>query len=166
MREAGFKNSYIFKYSPRPGTKGHELLADDIPEEVKKRRNNDLLAIQNAASLQGHLQFIGQRVEVLVEGPSKNAFKEEDGTAGLQMTGRSRTDHIVVFPGQERLAGQMVAVDIHEASTFTLFGTIATTQQVGVDVEAAMGEDRPHNLPARTFEEGKSDNGRFSLPLV
>src|SRR5262249_8310875 len=44
VRESGFKNSFIFKYSPRPGTKGHELFADDVPEEVKKRRNNDLLA--------------------------------------------------------------------------------------------------------------------------
>ena len=48
VREAGFKNSFIFKYSPRPGTKADELFADDVPEEVKKRRNNDLLAIQNA----------------------------------------------------------------------------------------------------------------------
>src|SRR5207247_1068806 len=52
VRTAGFKNSFIFKYSPRPGTKGYELFPDDIPEEVKKRRNNDLLAIQNRVSLQ------------------------------------------------------------------------------------------------------------------
>jgi tRNA-2-methylthio-N6-dimethylallyladenosine synthase len=73
VREAKFKNSFIFKYSPRPGTRGHELYEDDVREEVKKRRNNDLLMIQNAASLQDHRRFIGQRVEVLVEGPSKNA---------------------------------------------------------------------------------------------
>ena len=51
VREAGFKNSFIFKYSPRPGTKADELYPDDVPEEVKKRRNNDLLAIQNKVSL-------------------------------------------------------------------------------------------------------------------
>ncbi|HTU59114.1 MAG TPA: MiaB/RimO family radical SAM methylthiotransferase, partial [Polyangiales bacterium] len=51
VREGGFKNSFIFKYSPRPGTKADELFADDVPEEVKKRRNNDLLAIQNSVSL-------------------------------------------------------------------------------------------------------------------
>jgi tRNA-2-methylthio-N6-dimethylallyladenosine synthase len=168
VREAGFKNSYIFKYSPRPGTKGHEFLADDISEEVKKRRNNDLLAIQNASSLKGHLEFIGRRVEVLVEGPSKNAFKEspthpspsgERGRGeGVQMTGRARTDHIVVFPGQERLAGRTVAVDIHEASTFTLFGTIATTEQVGVDkFDLAIPE-------CGAIEPATS--GRFSLPVV
>ena len=76
---ARFKNSFIFKYSPRPGTKADELFADDVPEEVKKRRNNDLLAIQNAASLADHRRFIGQRVEVLVEGPSKNACKQDSG---------------------------------------------------------------------------------------
>ena len=75
VREAGFKNSFIFKYSPRPGTKGHELYADDVPEEVKKRRNNDLLAIQNAVSLADHRRQVGKTVEVLVEGPSKTALK-------------------------------------------------------------------------------------------
>src|SRR5437899_1944424 len=79
VRTAGFKNSYIFKYSPRPGTKGHELYADDIAEQIKKRRNNDLLAIQNQVSLQDHLRMIGRRVEVLVEGPSKNALKQVGG---------------------------------------------------------------------------------------
>src|SRR5439155_12389462 len=77
VREARFKNSFIFKYSPRPGTKGHELYADDVPEEVKKRRNNDLLAIQNRVSLQDHRTRIGQTLEVLVEGPSKTALKQE-----------------------------------------------------------------------------------------
>ena len=50
---ADFKNSYIFKYSTRPGTKGHDLFADDIPEDVKRRRNADLLTIQNTVSLAG-----------------------------------------------------------------------------------------------------------------
>ena len=72
MRESRFKNSFIFKYSPRPGTKGDELFADDVPEEVKKRRNNDLLAIQNAISEETTRPFIGRQVEVLVEGPSKD----------------------------------------------------------------------------------------------
>src|SRR5262245_6339353 len=64
VREAGFKNSYIFKYSPRPGTKGHEMFADDVPEEVKKRRNNDLLAIQNRVSMADHRRWIGRTVAV------------------------------------------------------------------------------------------------------
>ncbi|MCE9531267.1 MAG: tRNA (N6-isopentenyl adenosine(37)-C2)-methylthiotransferase MiaB [Planctomycetes bacterium] len=71
VRDAKFKNSFIFKYSARPGTKADELFADDIPEEVKKRRNNDLLAIQNVNCLENHKAYVGQKVEVLVEGLSK-----------------------------------------------------------------------------------------------
>src|SRR5437660_3338409 len=129
VREAGFKNSFIFKYSPRPGTKGHDLYEDDVPEEVKKRRNNDLLALQNASSLQDHRRFIGQRVEVLVEGPSKNAWKQE--SAGpIQLTGRARTDHIVVFDGNPRFAGQTMPIDIADATSFTLYGSVVTDEQI------------------------------------
>jgi tRNA-2-methylthio-N6-dimethylallyladenosine synthase len=131
VREAGFKNSFIFKYSPRPGTKAHELHADDVPEEVKKRRNNDLLAIQNKVSLADHRSRIGQTVSVLVEGPSKNGLKQgADGP--VQLTGRTMTDHIAVFEGNERLTGQTVDVVVEDASAFTLFGRVVTGEQVGV----------------------------------
>ena len=156
VHTSGFKNSYIFKYSPRPGTKGHDLFADDVPEEVKKRRNNDLLAVQNAVSLGEHLKFVGRRVEVLVEGPSKNAFRE-DQTLARQMTGRTRTDHIVVFPGREGLAGSTVEIDVEEASTFTLFGTIVTTKQIGVD--------ETRELPQQV-DVTRYGPPRFKLPLV
>src|SRR5436305_320804 len=106
VREARFKNSFIFKYSPRPGTKADERFADDVPEEVKKRRNNDLLAVQAAASLADHRRRVGETVEVLVEGPSKTALKHAGGPR--QLTGRTMTDHIVVFAGNERLVGQTV----------------------------------------------------------
>src|SRR5260370_30041784 len=89
VASAGFKNSFIFKYSPRPGTKGDELFADDVPEEVKKRRNNDLLAIQNQVSLAEHLSRIGETVQVLVEGPSKTALKHEFPARPMQLTGRT-----------------------------------------------------------------------------
>src|SRR5262249_48635393 len=115
-----------------PGTKGHELFADDVPEEIKKRRNNDLLAIQNAVSLQDHLSRVAQTVEVLVEGRSKAALKEEETSGPVQLTGRTRTDHIAVFDGNERLVGQTIEVLIEEASAFTLFGTVVTAEQVGV----------------------------------
>ncbi len=73
VREGGFKNSFIFKYSPRPGTKADELFADDVPEEVKKRRNNDLLAIQNGVSLADHRGRIG------ADGRSAGRGAEQDG---------------------------------------------------------------------------------------
>jgi tRNA-2-methylthio-N6-dimethylallyladenosine synthase len=130
VREAKFKNSFIFKYSTRPGTKGHDLYEDDIPEEVKKRRNNDLLAIQNASSLADHRRFIGQRVEVLVEGPSKNGWKQ-DAAGPIQLTGRTRSDHIVVFDGNPRLAGATMSIDIVDATSFTLYGDVVTSEQIG-----------------------------------
>src|SRR5438067_2069167 len=115
VRTAGFKNSFIFKYSARPGTKADDLYPDDVPEETKKRRNNDLLAIQNAVSLADHRRRIGETVEVLVEGLSKTELKawragsvsdRRGGAAGpVQLTGRTMTDHIVVFDGNERLIG-------------------------------------------------------------
>jgi tRNA-2-methylthio-N6-dimethylallyladenosine synthase len=127
VREAGFKNSFIFKYSARPGTKADALFADDVPEDVKKRRNNDLLAVQNEVSRADHRRFVGQTVDVLVEGPSKHG----DG----QLTGRTLTDHIVVFDGPARLAGQTVGVAVTEASPFTLYGTVVLTRGTGECLE-------------------------------
>src|SRR5213075_2918978 len=105
--ECRFKNSFIFKYSERPGTKGAELFADDVPFEVKNRRNNDLLELQNRISEQGSQQFLGSRVEVLVEGPSDRARRAggvslpvnqaEQSDDIFQLTGRTPDDRIVVF---------------------------------------------------------------------
>lgn len=75
VQEYRFKNSFIFKYSPRSGTKAFEMFADDIPEDVKRRRNQELLTLQNEISEEDNAAFIGRRVEVLVEGPSKWASK-------------------------------------------------------------------------------------------
>jgi tRNA-2-methylthio-N6-dimethylallyladenosine synthase len=75
VRRYRFKNSFIFKYSPRPGTKAFALYEDDVPEEIKKRRNNELLALQNQISDEDNETFLGRTVEVLVEGPSKWAQK-------------------------------------------------------------------------------------------
>jgi tRNA-2-methylthio-N6-dimethylallyladenosine synthase len=126
---AGFKNSFIFKYSARPGTKADDLYPDDIPEETKKRRNNDLLAIQNAVSLADHRTWVGRTVDVLVEGPSKSARKHDHALE--QLTGRTLTDHIVVFDGPARLTGQLVTIEIEEATAFTLFGRVQTQERVG-----------------------------------
>ena len=75
IRECRFKNSFIFKYSKREGTKAFDLFEDDIPEDVKRRRNNEMLDLQNAISEEDNAEFIGRRVTVLVEGPSKSAAK-------------------------------------------------------------------------------------------
>src|SRR3954447_4302157 len=86
VRAAKFKNSFIFKYSPRPGTKADERYADDVPEAVKKRRNNDLLAVQAEHRLADHRLHIGETVEVLVEGPSRLGQRVDSPVK--QLTGR------------------------------------------------------------------------------
>lgn len=129
IRECRFKNSFIFKYSPRPGTKAHERLDDDIPEDVKKRRNQEMLTLQNQISAEDNAQFIGRRVEVLVEGPSKSEVKRGDvsSTSGpVQLTGRTTCDRIVVFPGNPRLAGSLTSVSIEDCTPTTLIGNIVT----------------------------------------
>ncbi len=128
VRWARFKNSFIFKYSERPGTKAAGLMPDDVPDAVKRRRNNDLLAVQNAISLELTLPLAGKELEVLVEGPSKAAQKRaasaEDTASDevVQLVGRSTHDHIVVFDGPRTLIGQILPVRIEKVDAFTLFG--------------------------------------------
>ena len=130
VRDGRFKNSFIFKYSERPGTKAAERYADDVPEDVKKRRNNDLLAVQNVNSLADHRAQIGCEVEVLVEGPSKRAGRIAASGEIQQLTGRSMRDHIVVFDGTTRLVGNTVRVRVDDASAFTLYGRVLTGEGV------------------------------------
>ena len=79
VREFRFKNSFIFKYSPRSGTKADERLADDVPRDVKQWRNNELLAIQNAISEEDNQRLIGRTVEVLVEGSQQDLAETRRG---------------------------------------------------------------------------------------
>jgi len=127
VREGRFKNSFIFKYSERPGTKGAERMADDVPEAVKKQRNNELLAIQNAICEEDNETRIGCQFEVLVEGLSKSATKQgQDDAPQVQLTGRDNWDRIVVFQGNRRLIGRLVQVTIYDANAHTLFGEVVT----------------------------------------
>ncbi|NUQ61724.1 MAG: tRNA (N6-isopentenyl adenosine(37)-C2)-methylthiotransferase MiaB [Pirellulales bacterium] len=121
VRQSRFRNSFIFKYSPRAGTKSAELYEDDVPDEVKRRRNNELLAIQNAISDEENRPLLGRTVEILVEGPSKASRKQPAGDM-LQLTGRTVCDRIVVFQGHHRLIGTILPVRITQTNAFTLFG--------------------------------------------
>jgi len=128
VRESRFKNSFIFKYSPRPGTKAAELYADDVPYPVKQRRNNELLAIQNAISLADNRGFVGREVEILVEGPSKVEQKRGPAAyeqAPVQLVGRTVCDRIVVFDGPRELTGRILPVRIERAEATTLFARLA-----------------------------------------
>ncbi len=129
VRSARFKNSFIFKYSPRPNTKAAELYADDVPDSVKRRRNNELLAIQNAVSLEDNRPYEGRTVEILVEGPSKTARKRNDGSS--QLVGRTACDRIVVFHGPRELIGRIIPVRIDKVDAFTLFGSYGDSMNAG-----------------------------------
>jgi tRNA-2-methylthio-N6-dimethylallyladenosine synthase len=145
LRESRFKNSFIFKYSTRTGTKADELMADDVPDDVKRHRNHVLLDIQNKISEEDNQPFIGRQVRLLVEGPSKNARKhsghglenegglENESGSIVQLTGRTNCDRIVVFEGHRRLIGQFLDVSIYDANAFTLFGSVVT-RHIGPEV--------------------------------
>ena len=132
VRRGRFKNSFIFKYSLRPGTKAAALYEDDVPDEVKRRRNNDLLAIQNAISEEENRPFLGRSVEILVEGPSKTSRKHAEDGLLVQLTGRTACDRIVVFEGPRSLVGRIVPVEIYQTTAFTLFGRAVGSWELGV----------------------------------
>ena len=124
VRECRFKSSFVFKYSERPDTKAAELLVDDVPEEVKRRRNQELLALQDAISEEDNQRFLGRSVEVLVEGPSRAAEKHGEDGERLQLTGRTMCDRIVVFPGSRPQIGQFLSVTILDCTAHTLIGEV------------------------------------------
>lgn len=130
LEECRFKNSFIFKYSERSGTKAHSNYPDDVPESIKRIRNNTMLTRQNEISEEDNAEFIGEQVEILVEGPSKAAVKAADRDPGSplaeQLMGRTDCDRIVVFDGNPRLAGSLTRVRIEDCTATTLIGTIQT----------------------------------------
>jgi len=123
VTEFRFKNSFIFKYSQREGTKASGRLEDDVPYKVKQRRNNDLLAVQSTVSEDLNRSFIGHRVDVLVEGLSKAAIKRGESGPLVQLMGRTHCDRIVVFEGNRRQVGQLLEIEIYDSTPHTLFGS-------------------------------------------
>ncbi len=115
MERVRFQNSFVFKYSPRPGTEA-AARADDVPEAEKKRRNQLLLEAQEGISREKNRARIGQRLEVLVEGPSKRDPERQ--------TGRTDTHQIVNFPAGRDLRGKFVTVEITGATPLSLSGSL------------------------------------------
>ncbi|MCW0482510.1 tRNA (N6-isopentenyl adenosine(37)-C2)-methylthiotransferase MiaB [Gaoshiqia sediminis] len=116
MEWVGFDMAFMFKYSERPGTYAHKHLKDDVPEEVKIRRLNEIIALQNRLSLESNQADIGKTFEVLVEGPSKKNKKE--------YFGRSSQNKVVVFPNQNFVKGDYVTVKIEKCTQATLIGQL------------------------------------------
>ncbi len=113
QQELGFHGSFVFKYSPRAGTRAAES-ADDVPREVKEARNQVLLEQQSAMSLAQHTARIGHELDVLVEGPSKR-----DASRSM---GRSRWNEIVCFPMREGAEGSTMRIRIERTTALTLHG--------------------------------------------
>jgi len=116
MREVGFDSAFMFKYSERPGTHAQKHLPDNISEEEKVRRLNEIIALQTQLSLESNQREIGKVVEVLVEGLSKRSRED--------MYGRTSQYKTVVFPRMGRQVGELVKVQINSASAATLKGEI------------------------------------------
>ena len=116
MREVGFDTAFMFKYSERPGTYAQKHLPDNIAEEEKVRRLNEIIALQNELSLASNQREIGKTVEVLVEGFSKRSHDD--------MFGRTSQYQTVVFPRAGRHIGELVQVRVLEATAATLRGEI------------------------------------------
>jgi tRNA-2-methylthio-N6-dimethylallyladenosine synthase len=130
LRYCRYKNSFIFKYSPRPGTPAYDRLPDDVPDEVKRRRNNELLAVQAEIGRQVHAEQVGRVFEVFVEGLSTRARKQQGRVEVgwkpqiTQLSGRTMGDLIVMFDGDPSLIGRIVRVRIEDAQPLTLFGRL------------------------------------------
>lgn len=120
--KARYRNTFIFKYSPRPGTASDKRLKDTVPAEVKQKRNVELLAVQEKISDELSKDFLGKQVKVLVEGLSKKSQVNIDKDESPQLIGRTSGDWIVVFNGPQSLAGQFSNVKIMRTSPLTLFG--------------------------------------------
>ena len=123
-KKARYKNAFIFKYSPRPGTNADKRLQDTVDTAVKQRRNVELLTVQEKISDELSRHFLGKQVKVLVEGLSKKSHVNIDKNENPQLIGRTSGDWIVVFNGPESLAGKFVEVKIDSVSPLTLFGKL------------------------------------------
>ncbi|PKQ67129.1 tRNA (N6-isopentenyl adenosine(37)-C2)-methylthiotransferase MiaB [Labilibaculum manganireducens] len=114
MKWAKFDLAYMFKYSERPGTFAYKNLEDNVPEEVKQRRLEEMIALQNQISLENNQSDIGQVFEVLIEGISKRS--EQD------VYGRTSQNKVIVFPKKNYQVGDLANVIVKECTKATLVG--------------------------------------------
>ena len=114
MREVGYDSAFMFKYSERPGTYASKHLPDDVPEDVKIRRLNELIMVQNENSARANHAEVGNVREVLVEGPSKRSRE--------QLCGRTEQNKMVVFDKGNHHIGERVMVRITGSTSATLLG--------------------------------------------
>ena len=116
MRECAYDSAFMFKYSERPGTYASKNLPDDVPEETKIRRLNELIALQNELSLTANQRCIGQEYDILIEGVSKRSRE--------QLFGRTEQNKVVIFDRADHRVGETIRVRITEATSATLKGEV------------------------------------------
>ncbi len=155
-----FKNIFVFKYSPRPGTVADKRSVDDVPEEIKRRRNVELLALQERISSGANQGLIGSSVEVLVEGYSKAALKAQEAEQSRgeevgwrrsdQLVGRTRSDRIVVFSGEPEDIGRFATVRITSVTALTLHGTIIVSASTPGNLPGSQGPESAPVAPTGT----------------
>jgi tRNA-2-methylthio-N6-dimethylallyladenosine synthase len=116
MKWTGFDFAYMFMYSERPGTRAARKLKDDVPEEIKVKRLNEIITLQNSLSEKSKRNDIGKVFEVLAEGFSK---RSEDF-----LTGRTSQNKVVIFPGEGIKKGDYVRVLVEQCTSATLKGKI------------------------------------------
>lgn len=116
MREVGYDFSYMFKYSERPGTPAAGKYPDDIPEQLKTTRLNEIIRLQTKLSLESKKRDISKIFEVLIEGLSKKSDQ--------QFFGRNSQNKVVVFPRTSQQAGDYARVKINDCTSATLLGTV------------------------------------------
>lgn len=116
MKEVCFDYAFMFKYSERPGTFAAKNLPDDVSEEVKSRRLDEIMAMQHECSLKSNQNDIGKTFEVLIEGFSKRS-KE-------QLFGRTSENKVAIFDKDNHRIGQVVKVKINDCTSATLFGSV------------------------------------------
>jgi tRNA-2-methylthio-N6-dimethylallyladenosine synthase len=116
MEWAGFDFAYMFKYSERPGTKAARKLKDDVPEEIKTRRLNEIISLQNRLSAHSKRNDVSKTFEVLTEGLSKRSAEH--------LSGRTSQNKVVVFPKENIKKGDYVNVLIERSTSATLIGKV------------------------------------------
>ena len=121
-RKVEFDSAFTFLYSVRKGTPA-EKFEDQIPEEIKHRRFNELVEVVNEASAKKNAAYVGRTLKVLVDGESKRVRGAEKLPAGMaMMSGRTDTFKLVNFAGHKEMTGGFVTVKITESNTFSLVG--------------------------------------------
>ena len=125
MREVGYDSAFMFKYSERPGTYASKHLPDDVPEEEKIRRLNELIALQTEISAQQNKKDEGKVFDVLVEGFSKRSrARNATRSEREQLCGRTEQNKMVVFDKEGHHIGETVRVEITGSTSATLLGKV------------------------------------------